>query len=98
MRRRRRSSFRKEKAIMLVSSCLVLTALTATGLYVRNKSQDKEDGYVVDFTALEESNKQKQAKRRRTEAQETASMQIPANWTTIPASRKRIPEMWTTPE
>ena len=59
MRRRRRSSFRKEKAIMLVSSCLVLTALTATGLYVRNKSQDKEDGYVVDFTALEESNKQK---------------------------------------
>lgn len=44
---------------MLVSSCLVLTALTATGLYVRNKSQDKEDGYVVDFTALEESNKQK---------------------------------------
>ena len=59
MRRRRRSSFRKEKAIMLVSSCLVLTALTATGLYVRNKSQDKEDGYVVDFTALEESNKEK---------------------------------------
>ena len=44
---------------MLVSSCLVLTALTATGLYVRNKSQDKEDGYVVDFTALEESNKEK---------------------------------------
>ena len=52
MRRRRRSSFRKEKAIMLVSSCLVLTALTATGLYVRNKSQDKEDGYVVDFRRL----------------------------------------------
>ena len=53
MRRRRRSSFRKEKAIMLVSSCLVLTALTATGLYVRNRGQEKEeDNYIVDFTTL----------------------------------------------
>ena len=52
MRRRRRSSFRKEKAIMLVSSCLVLTALTATGLYVRNKSQDKEDGYELTYGQL----------------------------------------------
>ena len=84
---------------MLVSSCLVLTALTATGLYVRNKSQDKEDGYVVDFTALEESNKQKSRRSAGgRKHRETASMQIPANWTTIPASRKRIPEMWTTPE
>ena len=56
MRRRRRSSFRKEKAIMLVSSCLVLTALTATGLYVRNRGQEKEeDNYIVDFTTLDEA-------------------------------------------
>lgn len=60
MRRRRRSSFRKEKAIMLVSSCLVLTALTATGLYVRNRGQEKEeDNYIVDFTTLDEANKDK---------------------------------------
>ena len=60
MRRRRRSSFRKEKAIMLVSSCLVLTALTATGLYVRNRGQEKEeDKYIVDFTTLDEANRDK---------------------------------------
>ena len=60
MRRRRRSSFRKEKAIMLVSSCLVLTALTATGLYVRNRRQEKEeDNYIVDFTTLDEANRDK---------------------------------------
>ena len=60
MRRRRRSSFRKEKAIMLVSSCLVLTALTATGLYVRNRGQEKEeDNYIVDFTSLDEANRDK---------------------------------------
>lgn len=60
MRRRRRSSFRKEKAIMLVSSCLVLTALTATGLYVRNRGQEKEeDNYIVDFTTLDETNRDK---------------------------------------
>ena len=60
MRRRRRSSFRKEKAIMLVSSCLVLTALTATGLYVRNRGQEKEEeNYIVDFTTLDEANRDK---------------------------------------
>ena len=52
--RRRRSSFRKEKAIMLASSCLVLTALTVTGLYVRERRQDAPQDNVVDFTALEE--------------------------------------------
>ena len=60
MRRRRRPSFRKEKAIMLVSSCLVLTALTATGLYVSNRGQEKEeDNYIVDFTTLDEANRDK---------------------------------------
>ena len=81
---------------MLVSSCLVLTALTATGLYVRNKSQDKEDGYVVDFTALEESNKQKAG-----EAQADGSIgdgQYADTGELDYASRKRIPEMCTTPE
>ena len=53
--RRRRSSFRKEKAIMLASSCLILTALTVTGLYVRNLGKEEEpEENVVDFTALED--------------------------------------------
>ena len=53
MRRRRRSSFRKEKAIMLTSSALVLTALTATGFYVRNLGRVEED-QIIDFADLEE--------------------------------------------
>lgn len=45
---------------MLVSSCLVLTALTATGLYVKNRGQEKEeDNYIVDFTTLDEANRDK---------------------------------------
>ena len=53
--RRRKPSFRKEKAIMLASSCLVLTALTVTGLYVRNLGKEEEpEENVVDFTALED--------------------------------------------
>ena len=52
--RRRRSSFRKEKMIMLASSCLVLTALTVTGLYVRNLGEEDLEENVVDFTALED--------------------------------------------
>ena len=52
--RRPSPSFRKEKAIMLASSCLVLTALTVTGLYVRERRQDAPQDNVVDFTALEE--------------------------------------------
>lgn len=39
---------------MLVSSALVLTALTATGLYVRSTREKGDDGTVVDFTALED--------------------------------------------
>lgn len=40
---------------MLASSCLVLTALTVTGLYVRNLGkEDEPEENVVDFTALED--------------------------------------------
>ena len=54
MVRRNRNSVRKERAIMLASSVLVLTALTVTGVFVkRNNNAEKED-YVVDFEALEQ--------------------------------------------
>ena len=60
MRRRRRSSLRKEKAIMLVSSALVLTALTATGFYVRNMGNQEEEEQIIDFADLEEDISQEQ--------------------------------------
>ncbi len=55
MVRRNRNSVRKERAIMLASSVLVLTALTVTGVFVkRNNNAEKED-YVVDFEVIEKS-------------------------------------------
>lgn len=41
---------------MLASSAFVLTALTMTGIYMKNSSvEEKNDGYTLDFTALENS-------------------------------------------
>lgn len=53
MRRRNMDGAKKEKAIMALSSVFVLAALTATGLFFREKNEDKNDGYVVDFSAIE---------------------------------------------
>ena len=51
--KRRRKNQKRERAIMLGSSVLVLTALTMTGIYVKEKNQMKDDGYVVDLSQLE---------------------------------------------
>ena len=41
---------------MIVSSIFVLGALTLTGIYMnQGEEENKNDGYTVDFTALEES-------------------------------------------
>lgn len=54
MRRRNRNSNKKERAIMVASSVFVLAALTMTGIYVRNNSQEsQDDGYSIDFSVLE---------------------------------------------
>ncbi len=53
MRRRNGSGAKKERMIMALSSVFVLAALTATGLFFRGKSEDQNDGYVVDFSAIE---------------------------------------------
>lgn len=55
-RRRNRSGLNKERWIMIGSSVFVLTALTVTGLYMRGQSQERNDGYVVDFSAIENGN------------------------------------------
>ena len=51
--KRRGKNQKRERAIMLGSSVLVLTALTMTGFYVKEKNQIKDDGYVVDLSQLE---------------------------------------------
>lgn len=50
-----KSSQRKEKMIMIASSALVLSALTITGVYVRNSNREPDGGYTIDFSSLEES-------------------------------------------
>lgn len=51
--KRRRKNQRRERLVMLCSSVLVLTALTMTGIYVKEKKQVEDDGYVVDLSQLE---------------------------------------------
>lgn len=51
-----KSSQRKEKIVMIASTALVLSALTITGVYVRNSNQEPDGGYTIDFSTLEESN------------------------------------------
>lgn len=41
---------------MIASTALVLSALTATGVYVRNSNKQPDGGYTIDFSSLEESN------------------------------------------
>ena len=50
---------RKERIIMLASSVFVLTALTMTGFYVKEKNEAEKDGYVVDMIALEKKTEDK---------------------------------------
>ena len=55
MRRGRRNKIRRERMIMIASSALVMGALTLTGVYVkRSTTIQEDDGYTVDFGALEQ--------------------------------------------
>lgn len=54
MRKNRKNSIRKERIIMIASSAFVLAALTMTGVYMKDRGvESKDDGYTLDFTALE---------------------------------------------
>ena len=44
---------------MLVSSVFVLTALTMTGFYVKEKNEAEKDGYIVDMSTLEKKTEDK---------------------------------------
>lgn len=58
MKRRNRSGANKEKAVIILSSVFVLAALTATGLFIRGTSKEQSDGYVVDFSTIENETKE----------------------------------------
>lgn len=65
MRKRNRSNnnMKKERAIMVASSVFVLSALTLTGIYVKQYSKKSQnDGYSIDFSALDnDTQKQKES-------------------------------------
>lgn len=59
MRKKNRSNsnMKKERAIMVASSVFVLSALTLTGIYVKQYSKKSQnDGYSIDFSALDHAN------------------------------------------
>ena len=58
--KRRRKNQKREKIVMLCSSLLVLTALTMTGVYVKERNKPEEDGYRVDLSALEKQSEESQ--------------------------------------
>lgn len=68
--RRNRASMRKERIIMLASSVFVLTALTMTGFYVKEKNDSEKDGYMVDMSALEKRTEDKTKELAETSAKE----------------------------
>ncbi|MDE5866059.1 MAG: hypothetical protein K2H31_05610 [Lachnospiraceae bacterium] len=51
--KRNRNGVSKERIIMLASAALVLTALTATGIFVRSNRQIEEESNVLYFSAIE---------------------------------------------
>ena len=56
MRKNRRNNTKKERIIMIASSVFVLSALTMTGIYMKsNNAEKQDDGYMIDFTALEDN-------------------------------------------
>lgn len=48
----------KEKIIMIASAVLVLTALSVTGVLVRNNIRQEEENNIIDFSALENGSEQ----------------------------------------
>ena len=51
---RRRNAKRGEIIAMALTSVLVLSVLTVTGLYIKNRNtKEEQDGYYIDFDALE---------------------------------------------
>lgn len=60
MRRYDRNSARRERTILITSAAFVLAALTMTGVYMsRNNKENLDDGYTVDFAALENNTNDK---------------------------------------
>ncbi|MCM1025348.1 MAG: M23 family metallopeptidase [Roseburia sp.] len=93
MRRNRNNSGKKERIIMLASSAFVLTALTMTGIYMQARNEEsKDDGYMLDFTTLEDNaaNKYQEIAENGLQAEEPDS--APQSWGTTGSDLALLPE------
>ena len=80
MKRNRKNGMKKERVIMLASSAFVLAALTMTGLYMKNSNTEaKDDGYTLDFTAMEDNANNKFEEIARNEQEENITNQVADN-------------------
>ncbi len=77
MKKDSNTNMKKERIIMIASSVFVLTALTMTGLYMRSQQQEsQDDGYTIDFTALENSVEKQSQENTQSAEQETENDSI----------------------
>ncbi len=67
--RRNRAGLAKERWIIAATAVFVLAALTLTGVYVRDINEKNNDGYVVDFSAMDDNVAQKADEIRDSQAQ-----------------------------
>uniref|UniRef100_UPI004057A6B2 peptidoglycan DD-metalloendopeptidase family protein n=1 Tax=Acetatifactor sp. TaxID=1872090 RepID=UPI004057A6B2 len=80
MRRNRKSNIKRERIVMIASSAFVLAALTMTGVYMKEKNvESKDDGYSVDFEAMEDSVDNKFQEIAQNEQNEIAENQVAQN-------------------
>lgn len=80
MKRNRKNGMKKERIIMLASSAFVLAALTMTGLYMKNNDNEvKDDGYTLDFAAMEDSADNKMQEIARQEQLKENTTQVADN-------------------
>jgi hypothetical protein len=94
---KRRRNKKREKMIMLCSSALVLTVLTLTGVYVKEKNQQIQEDYVVDLSLLEEKPIEEARESDRSEAlaeqksvEEKKEESMPEAEETAPVTSKRV--------
>lgn len=83
---------KKERAIMIASSVFVLAALTMTGVYVKqNSSSNKNDGYSIDFSALESETEKEKREPESSQAPENKTAAQPRQ-TSDSAAQAKIPK------
>ncbi|MBR1931108.1 MAG: M23 family metallopeptidase [Lachnospiraceae bacterium] len=84
-RRDWRENNRRERMVLIASSAFVLAALTMSGLYLRNQNAKvQNDGYTIDFTALENSagNKYDEIAEANTRSKDAMEYKGTVHWST----------------